>query len=79
LTGGLATNQFVALAPNNNYPTTTSAASTPMSFTNSTASPLNVNLLGELNMENTNIYYGTNAGSGLVVSVYGWTDKVNAT
>lgn len=74
----MTTNQSFALVPNNNYASATGAAAgDPFGFTNSTASPIVVNQLGELTLESTNIYYGAN-GTSPTISCYGWTDYVSA-
>jgi hypothetical protein len=35
--------------------------------------------LCEINLEGSNIYYGSNGGGSALAVAYGWTDKVNAT
>lgn len=78
----MGNNTTSSVAPNSNYPTTSvgNSATTPWSITNSTgaANGLSANMVFEFNLESTNIYYASNAGSATTISAMGWTDKVNA-
>jgi hypothetical protein len=69
-------NSSVAVAPNN---VAYSTGGTDGACWISLASVNNYQSgLCEINLESTNIYYGSNAGGAASVAAYGWTDKVNA-
>lgn len=78
----MGNNTTTSMAPNGGYPTTSTGnvPTTPWSITNSTgaANGLSANMVFEFNLESTNIYYASSAGSATTISAVGWTDKVNA-
>lgn len=78
----MGNNTTVSVAPSNGYPTgaTGSAATTPLSITNSTGAANGLSFSGifEFNLQTSNIYYASNSGSAATVSAMGWTDKINA-
>ena len=78
---GLAFNSTGAVsAPNNSYGAYNSATNPPplVLFSNAAASSNQVSQMGKLVLESTNVYYASNAASGLLQCA-GWTDYyVNA-
>lgn len=70
----------VGVVPNNSYPTTLTGP-TLMGYSNFSApggSPSGtINQIGEMTLESSNIYYGTQNGlAGIALSCYGWTDNL---
>jgi hypothetical protein len=66
----------VSVAPNNTAYTAASGSGLAYLVTPTSATYLTE--LCEMTLESTNIYYGSNTGSGTIVNAYGWTDKMNA-
>lgn len=70
----MATNQTIALAPNNNYATASGGTTVaPCAYVNSSAGPITISTICDLLLEGPNIYWA-NAGTS-VISVLGWSDS----
>lgn len=67
-------NTLVTVAPNNAY-----VANGPWLFTNSTGGTFgSLDMVFDMELESTNIYYGSTSGSATTISALGWTDYASA-
>lgn len=67
-------NTLVTVAPNNAY-----VGNGPWLFTNSTGTTFgSLDMVFDMVLESTNIYYGSTSGSATTISALGWTDYASA-